>query len=310
MFRRLCVWILIASPLPALAASKEYEELQRDIAQLQEMVKTLQQAQAQSQRSEDEKFAGLQVLVQQALSAATSADKAVAVIQNNIQQSMRDQEGKLLPPVVQLSTRMDSMSNDFRTLQQAVSDVTNMIGKLQTQLTDLNNAMKVLSAPPAAPPPPAAGAAALGPPPLSATDMYANADRDRSAGNTDLALQGFSNYLKYYGDTAQAPDAQFYIGYIHFLQGDYETAATDFDAVVERYPSANVRVPQSLYYKGSSLLKLSRKTEASQAFRDVLKQYPNSANAKPACDQLIGLGINCGVPKAPAKAAKPPARKK
>ena len=316
MFRRLCVWILIASPLPALAASKEYLELTRDIARLEELVKNLQKSQDQLLQSQNEKFAGMQVLVQQSLGAANSADKSVAVILNNLQQSMRDQEGKLLPPVAQLSTRMDSMATEFRTLEQSVSDLTNLLGKVQDQLKDINNAVKVISAPPAAPPGPAGGAppgaVALGPAPFSASDMKDNADRDRNAGNFDLALQGYSNYLKYYGDSPRAADAQFYIGYIHYTQQkDYETAAKDFDAVVERYPSDDTRVPQALYYKGLSLLKLGHKTEAAQAFRDVYTQYRTSSNANAACDQLRALTFNCPAPKAPAKApAKTPRKSK
>jgi len=75
MFRRLCVWVLVASPTLAFAASKEIQELQRDVAQLQQQVRDLQ-------RSQDEKFAALQVLVQQAVDNASKANTAVAVIQS------------------------------------------------------------------------------------------------------------------------------------------------------------------------------------------------------------------------------------
>jgi TolA-binding protein len=310
MFRRLCVWILIASPLPALAASKEYLELTRDLARLEELVKNLQKSQDQLLQSQNEKFAGMQVLVQQSLGAANSADKSVGIILNNLQQAMRDQEGKLLPPVAALSTRMDSMASGLQTLQTAVSDLTNVIGKMQDRLNDINNAMKVLAAPPAAPPGPAGGtppgAAALGPPPLSATDMLADANRDRLASNFEVALGGYSNYLKYYADSPQASDAQFYIGLVHYQQKDYEAASKNFDAVVERYDSADKRVPEALYYKGLSLAELpGHGTAAAGAFRDLVTQYPKDTRAKAACDKLVKLGYNCPAPKAPAK---PPAK--
>ena len=44
MFSRLCVWVLIASPTLAFGASKEIQELQRDLAQLQQQVRDLQRA--------------------------------------------------------------------------------------------------------------------------------------------------------------------------------------------------------------------------------------------------------------------------
>src|ERR1700681_3635592 len=98
MFRRLLVYLVVAtavltlSPARSSGASKEILELQRDVATLQDMVKAMQ-------RSQDEKFSALQVLVQQSLSAANDASKSVAVIQSGFQQSLRDQESKVVTPV-------------------------------------------------------------------------------------------------------------------------------------------------------------------------------------------------------------------
>ena len=57
---------------------------------------------------------------------------------------------------------MDQMSQDLHTVQQAVSDLTSLMSKMQAQLTDLNNAVKVMSAP--APPPPGPTSARPGDP--------------------------------------------------------------------------------------------------------------------------------------------------
>ena len=50
MFRRIFVWaafaaLLSLAPAPSAAASKEIQELQRDVAQLQDQLKQLQQSQ-------------------------------------------------------------------------------------------------------------------------------------------------------------------------------------------------------------------------------------------------------------------------
>jgi len=298
-----------AAPTTVYAASKQeqmLQELQRDVAQLQDTVKGLQ-------RSQDEKFAALQVLVQQSVNVANDANKSVAVIQSSLQQTLRDQEGKVVAPVVGLSTHMDSMSNDFRGLQNSVSDLTALINKMQTQLSDIRDTLKVMQAPPPAPPPPAgtatdagAGAAAASAPALPASDLYTNAEKDRSAGHLELALQDYAEYLKYYGNTSLAPDAQFYIGYIHFNQGNYETAVQDFDEVLEKGPTDNRRVPQAFYYKGMSLLNMSQKTKAAEEFKQLYSQYPDHELAKKACTELQGMGLRCTAPgkaaaKAPAK---------
>jgi TolA-binding protein len=208
---------------------------------------------------------------------------------------------------------MDQMSNDLSKLGNAVSDLTAMLAKMQTQLTDLNNSMKVLQAP-AAPPPAATGAPTGGSaafpalPPISATDLYNNADRDRGAAHYDLALQEFSDYLKYYGNTAQAAAAQFYIGWIRYGQRDFESAAQDFENVVEKFPDDTTRVQEAMYYRGMSLERITgHKTEAAQEYIDLVKEFPKTDYADKACTQLQGLGRHCGPP---AAAKKPAAKKK
>src|ERR1019366_7065349 len=72
-------------------------------------------------------------------------------------------------------------------------------------------------------------------PTISAQDLYANANRDRGGKKYDLALQEYEQYLKWYGNTALAPNAQYYIGDIHSRQKDFEAAVHDFDTVLEKY---------------------------------------------------------------------------
>src|SRR3954465_12709177 len=201
MFRRFFACGLFSAVLlfapSSSGASKEIQELQRDVAQLQDQLKQLQQ-------SQDRQLAEIRVLVQQSLSAATDASKSVAVIQSGFQQNLRDQEAKVVTPVVGLGTRMDQMSQDRHVVQKAGTDLRSLMSKLQAQLTDLNNAIKVMSTP--APPPPGAtsggsgdtagggaatGAAPLGgsAPTISASALYDNANRDRNGGKLDLALQ-------------------------------------------------------------------------------------------------------------------------
>lgn len=291
-----CLW-LVPSPLPA--ASKEIEELQRDVAQLQDQVKQLQQ-------SQDRQLAQVLVLVQQSLNAANDASKAVAVIQNGFQQNLQNEESKVVTPVVGLNTRMDQMSQDMRTLQQAVSDLTGLISKMQAQMTDLANSVKVMQAPAPAPPGSASGASgtAGGMPPSSATptmpasDLYSNANRDRQGGKLDLALQEFSDYLHWYGNTDLAPNAQYYIAWIHASQGDYDSAIREYDMVLEKYPDNN-KTADALYGKGVALTRVGRRTDGAREFQELVKRFPTNALASQACTQLTNLGLKC-----PAKTSR------
>jgi TolA-binding protein len=301
MFRRLFVCVVLLAtamtlaPERSQAASKEIQELQRDIAQLQDMIKQLQQAQ-------DKNFAALTVMTQQALDAANRANTSVAVIQSSIQQNLRDQQEKVVTPVVGLSTRMDSLSNDFRQVSQAVGDLTTMVSQLKSQLGDINNAVKVLSTPPVPPP----GSTTTGPggagmqpttqmPQMQPGDLYSAAEHDRQGGNFDLALQEYSDYLKYYGTGDQAPMAQYYIAQIHYSRGDYDNAANEFDMVLEKYPE-NAKTKDAMYYKGMSLVKAGRRTQGKDEFTDLINHYPHSDQAAQACNQLTSLGYHCPAP--------------
>lgn len=314
MFRRSLVCAVVAaavltlSPPHSSGASKEILELQRDVATLQDMVKAMQ-------RSQDEKFGALQVLVQQSLNAANDASKSVAVIQSGFQQSLRDQEAKVVTPVVGLSARMDQMSSDLRTVSQAVSDLTGLISTLKSQLTDLNNAVKVMQAPPAAPPPAGMGTTPGGmpggseAPPISSKDLYDNATRDRSGGKLDLALQEYADYLKWYGNTDLAPNAQYYIASIHASQGDFDAAVREYDMVLEKYPDNN-KTPDAMFGKGTALMRMGRRTDGGNEFRELIKRFPRNDLSTKACDQLKSMGLSCGTPRAAAPTKGSTKRKK
>jgi tol-pal system protein YbgF len=287
--------VLLSAPVLSRAASREIQELQRDIAVLTQQVKDLQ-------RSQDEKLAALSEAVRQAIDAAIRANNGVAVITANLDKNLRDQTDKVTTPVVGISTRMNEMSGDLRTLQQAVGDLTALMNRMQAQLTDVNNAIKVLQAPPPPPPSATGGGTTSGgspdTPPMSAQKLYETARGDYGGGKYDLAIQEFNDYLKYYGNTDLAPNAQFYIAMIHYGQKNYEDAVKEFDMVLEKYPDNN-KTAEALLYKGRALVKMpGHKTDGASEFMEVIRRFPKSDEAVQACNERKTLGLNCGAPAA------------
>ncbi|HVN06580.1 MAG TPA: tetratricopeptide repeat protein [Bryobacteraceae bacterium] len=285
---------LLLLPSLMFGASKEIVELQRDVALLQEQVRTLQ-------RSQDEKLSQIQVLVQQALDAANKANTSVAVLQNNLQQSSKDTQGRVVTTVADLSSKMDSMTTNFSALQESVADISSQVRKLQQQMVDIGNAVRTIQTPAAPPPtgaggsvPPGGGAAASDSiPPVRAETLYANANRDRSGGKDDLALQEYSDYLKYYGNTDLAPNAQYYIAEIKYRQNNLDDALDGFDMVLEKYPDNN-KTPDALYMKGATLVKMGRRTQGKQEYCELVKRFPTSDLAGKARSQVKALGLTCG----------------
>jgi TolA-binding protein len=185
---------------------------------------------------------------------------------------------------------------------------------MQAQLTDINNGIKVLQTPPPVPPaaagtvPGVAGQPGGQPavpavPPMSATDLYNAATSDRNAGNLELAMEEYVNYLKYYSNTELAGNAQFYIGSIHYSQGAYDSAVADFDAVLEKYPDSN-KVQEAHYWKGMSLKKSGKRTQSRPEFIAAVTESPRTGIATKACDELKDMGFPCPAAGTPKKTSK------
>ena len=143
--RSLLVAIVICFPALTFAANRDMEELQRDVAQLQDQVRSLQ-------RSQDENLTALRVLAQQALDAANKSNTALAVLENNIRQTLQAQEKNVVGPVAGVGAKVDEMSTNFGVLRDSVSDIASRLSKLQQQMVDLGNAVRTIQTP-AAPPP-------------------------------------------------------------------------------------------------------------------------------------------------------------
>jgi TolA-binding protein len=176
-----------------------------------------------------------------------------------------------------VGARLQSLSSDVGTIKDSVADLHATLAKLATQIGDLGNAVKTMQTPVAPPP----GQAAPDPnaPQISASDLISSAERDRSGGSLDLALQEYRDFLKWYPADAQASEAQYRVGWIQYSLKHWDEAATSFDQVVQNYAESN-RMAESLFYRGKSLLELGRWPEANDAFKLLRQRFPGSPLAK------------------------------
>jgi TolA-binding protein len=313
-FSRVAVVFFALSPF-AFGASKEIVELQRDVSLLQEQVRTLQS-------SLEQKVAAIQALTSQTLDNVGRTNAALAVMQNTFNDTMKQQRESLNGPVANVGQKLDQMSEDFRAVRESVLDMNTRMGKLDAKIADLENLINTVRAPAAAPPPPATGTVpgdpnagvAPGPgaasvpsaPPqgLQAGALYTNARGDLLAGKYDIALQEFSDYLKYFGSMDFAPSAQFYIGDIYFRKADYNNALAAYDGVLEKFAD-NPKTPDARLQKARCLVKLGRNDSAAREFRDIYALYatdhPDTA-AKAKAD-LKDMGLTVGT--AAAKRRRP-----
>ena len=114
--------------------------------------------------------------------------------------------------------------------------------------------------------------------------------RDYQAGKNDLAVQEFSDYVKYYPNTDLAGNANFYLADIEFRQGNYQAAAKSYDLVLQSFPDGNKAAAAELK-KGLSLIELGQQEAGIASLRHVIQRYPKSNEALQARDRLRKLGV-------------------
>ncbi|MCX6594100.1 MAG: outer membrane protein assembly factor BamD [Acidobacteria bacterium] len=278
--------VMAVAVTPALWAQKRDQlvEMQRDLGLLQDQLKTMERTQA-------ERLAAIEKLVTQAI----ENQGKIATVVGGLEAAMSAQQKALIAPVATIGSKVDELSTEMGGFKETLREVNSQMRKIQAQMVDLNNAVKIMQAPPAAPPQDPNAP----PPGMTSEAVYQEAMRAKSSGQFDLAEQRFTEFLRFYGSTDLAPNAKFYVGELAYQREKFEDAITAFDAVVEGYPENN-KTLDAMYMKGLALGKLDQRAEAAAQFRSLVKRAPTSEQAAKAKDQVKRL--------TPAAAA--PARKK
>jgi tol-pal system protein YbgF len=280
----------LIGPRPAEAVAREIIELQHDITSLLQGQKDLS-----TQMTQDHTV--MKTLVEQSGDTIGKLNGTMSALQK----SMQDVQANS-------GARLDTMSTQVQGLSDNLEEIKSRLGKLNQQLVDLQNTVQSVdakisgggAATPAAgggmSSQPAGGSAAptgagagAGPAP-SADTLYSNGLRDITSGKYDLARQEFQDYLKYYGDTDLASNAQFYLGEIAYSQRNYDQAVSEFDKVLNNYPKSFKLAPARLR-KGMALIELGQKTSGVRELREVVKRYPGTDEERKARAKLKELGV-------------------
>ena len=204
---------------------------------------------------------------------------------------MATQEKNFGASLATTNSKVDQLGSDFGAVRDSVTEVNNKVNKLQAALADISAKLDILITKPEAPKTEGGAytTSATPPPGMTAEKLYENATKDKRAGQNDLAQQQFTDFLKWYGNTDIAPNAQFQIGSILFNTEKLDDALKAFDLVLTQYPE-NPKTPEAIYMKGMTYLKQNDKPKAIVEFRAVSKRFPKSDAGKLATEQLAELG--------------------
>ena len=292
----------LVGPRPALAVAREIIELQRDVTALLQGQKDLQ-----TQMTQDHTVQ--KTLIEQSSDNVSKLNSTMSSLEKSVQDVQANS-----------GARLDTMSTQVQGLSDNLEEIKSRLGKLNQQLVDLQNSVQNIDArisggAPATSPSPgsplpngagpsnygggsspqpmissvASSPAASGPPP-SADTLYSNGLRDITSGKYDLARTEFQDYLRYYGDTDLASNAQFYLGEIAYSQHQYDLAVQEYDKVLSSYPKSFKLAPARLK-KGMALLELGQKNPGVRELREVVKRYPGTEEERRARAKLKELGV-------------------
>jgi tol-pal system protein YbgF len=127
-------------------------------------------------------------------------------------------------------------------------------------------------------------------PPMGADPevLYNTAYLDFTRGNYDLAIQGFSDYLKLYPNSDLSDNAQYWIGESYFTKQEWQMALIEFEKVEKNYPTGN-KYPGALYKIGLCYLNMKNRNKGKEYLNRVVKDFPNSPEANLAKEQLQTL---------------------
>jgi len=286
----------------SLVGPRPAEAVAREIIQLQQDVTTLLQGQRDMATQMTQDHTVLKTLVGQSGDTVGKLNGTMSALQKSIQDVTANS-----------GARLDTMSTQVQGLSDNLEEIKSRLGKLNQQLVDLQNTVQSIdakvsggggagatptasnsgggtSSQPAGSSLPPSGAALGGGAAPSADTLYSNGLRDITGGNYDLARREFLDYLKFYGDTDLASNAQFYLGEIAYKQKQYDKAVSEFDKVLANYPKSFKLAPARLR-KGMALIELGQKTAGVRELREVIKRYPKTEEDRLARAKLTELGV-------------------
>jgi len=208
----------------------------------------------------------------------------------------------------ELAVKMEDLSKNLNASSESMKDISGQMDRLTSRLDEMDNSMSKR-------------VNAIGQTikkqqedveaSLLPAKIYNDAYNAFLNNNFDGAATGFKSYLSKFPSGEMAEGSYFYLGESLYLKERWQEAALAYANVLEKFPRS-ARVPAARLKYAMALLKLpeDKKPEALKYLHSVVKDFPQSQEAKTAKDFISRLTPKPPAPvKVPAKPAKAPAKK-
>jgi tol-pal system protein YbgF len=261
--------LLFFLPLAQAGTKEEIMRLQSDVLALQNQIREFE-------KSFNERTDGLKSLVVQLNDQVAKSN----LILDRVSKTLETQAA---------GTRSNDQAllQEIRTLSGKMDDAATRISALAQQVSDLKIQAKPMA--------PEGTAGGMG----TQQSVYDQAYSDYVQGSFELAIQGFTDYLRNNPGGEKTPAAYFYLGDAYSIQSKIPQAIAAFTRVINDYPESE-QLASALFKRARAELAIKESDTAIADFRAVIEKFPTAPEAERAKDELRKLGVSTTKP-APAK---------
>lgn len=121
--------------------------------------------------------------------------------------------------------------------------------------------------------------------PVAAKQAYETALNLFKAGKYQDAANAFNQFGQNYGNSEQAPAAQFWLGNSYYALGDCIQVIISQQKLLAKWPT-NTRAPDAMINIANCQAELGQKAESQKTLKDLITKYPDSKAAVAAKQQI------------------------
>lgn len=265
---------LFYAPVPANGQNKDILAVQRDIYEVNRKLDELK-------TSQDGRSAQLETLLKQLADANQKLGADLAALQESAKSNQNEQQRRVFEPMSVMKADLENVSGDVAAMQGALTQMRARQEKMETMLSDVLTAVKLLALPPT---PAATGTAPQAAAVSPATALYVSAQQDRIQGKLNEALGKFIEIAGTYPTAPEAPMAVFEMGSLYAKNEQYEDALKAYDRVLEQFGDNPLR-KDAQFLKAEQLANLGKRSEAAREYDAFAKQYPGDDQARTAIER-------------------------
>jgi len=131
------------------------------------------------------------------------------------------------------------------------------------------------------------GAPAAGELPEEGRAVFRAALRDRSRGESELARQGFRDFLERHGQSELSDDARYWLAELDYADGRHAAALTAFQSLLATWPATEL-APAAELKIGYCQFALGQEAQARETLARLIDRHPDAEEAALARERLAG----------------------